>query len=463
MAVTYAPLSTTDGIVQATVAPAPATTPLLVGIAILSFSIIPITASVYRLAFKFACGPRCAVSAKVCAPHADDEANGHQLADENETDRDTLTFLTSPRRLPGRITVHGKYAEGALAGFRFCTWRDARSSSDVSTAAVMKTFNEGLLHAKDWLHEILMYNMYHLEHPAVLRMLEAGLQGTGDVGNRMWTIFERCTHGNLRDLLLRSGCVQTQDMLRILHSIASGLHYLHSSSPLGTNSTGEFKPSIAHCHLATYNVFVRRDGSACIGNLCSSVPKSSHGTKSQVGGVAKTTATYFIPVVGSPRYASPEMLSMWVDAYEDFDILLASDIYSFSLIMWEILVMCPVGPGPSRYTQAYSSLVEDCPSMNEMRDLVVGGQQRPSLHDAWMAAEHYKTAVAIMVSSWNSTWACRPSSGKVLRSLNDLLSAAAVTQNGERCDDAVSTTPVAGSLDVCDTATLSSCVTQQSV
>ena len=46
--------------------------------------------------------------------------------------------------------------------------------------------------------------MYHLEHPAVLRMLEAGLLGTGDVGNRMWTIFERCTHGNLRDLLLVS-------------------------------------------------------------------------------------------------------------------------------------------------------------------------------------------------------------------------------------------------------------------
>ena len=65
----------------------------------------------------------------------------------------------------------------------------------------------------------------------------------------------------------------------------------------------------------------------------------------KVGGVAKTTANYFIPVVGSPRYASPEMLSMWVDAYEDFDILLASDIYSFSLIMWEILVMCPVGQG----------------------------------------------------------------------------------------------------------------------
>ena len=55
--------------------------------------------------------------------------------------------------------MHGKYAEGALAGFRFCTWRDATSSSDVSTAAVMKTFNEGLLHAKDWLHEILMYNV----------------------------------------------------------------------------------------------------------------------------------------------------------------------------------------------------------------------------------------------------------------------------------------------------------------
>ncbi|XP_065199074.1 bone morphogenetic protein receptor type-1A-like [Sycon ciliatum] len=254
-------------------------------------------------------------------------------------------------------------------------------------------------------------------------MLEAGLLGTGDVGNRMWTIFERCTHGNLRDLLLRSGCVQTQEMLRILHSIASGLHYLHSSSPPGTNSTGEFKPSIAHCHLATYNVFVRRDGSACIGNLCSSVPKSAHGTESQVGGVAKTTANYFIPVVGSPRYASPEMLSMWVDAYEDFDILLASDIYSFSLIMWEILVMCPVGQASniSPYCKVYSDVTGQKPSLRDMQYHVVELRGRPVLDPTWTENKHHRDITDLMRSCWHTNYRCRLTAGAVLARLEKLV------------------------------------------
>ena len=47
----------------------------------------------------------------------------------------------------------------------------------------------------------------------------------------------------------------------------------------------------------------------------------------------------------SSCYTSPELLAGWVDKVEDFDILQASDTYSYALIMWEMLSMCPVGQG----------------------------------------------------------------------------------------------------------------------
>ena len=49
-----------------------------------------------------------------------------------------------------------------------------------------------------------------------------------------------------------------------------------------------------------------------------------------------------VPVSGSPRYASPELLHLWLDGIEDFETLLTADMYSFSLVMWEVLSMCPV-------------------------------------------------------------------------------------------------------------------------
>ncbi|XP_065182080.1 TGF-beta receptor type-1-like [Sycon ciliatum] len=382
--------------------------------------------------------------------------------------RNYLNFLSNRSPLASRVNIQSRCTEGAFSAICDCQWQppDTRLAAE---RAMVRIYDGGMLNARYWVHECLLYDLFSLRHSNVVKFLEGGIQVKPFVKD-IWIVYEDCARGSLHGYLLNHRGVELEQGLRIMRDVAAGLCYLHEEEERASCQQRRYspiKPRVAHCHLNPSNVFMRSDGSACIGDLGNAVVQLRHALgltrrKSEFGDVFKPSTYNFVPVVGSPRYASPEMLSTWVDAYEDFDILLASDIYSFSLIMWEILVMCPVGPGPSRYTQAYSSLVEDCPSMNEMRDLVVGGQQRPSLHDAWMAAEHYKTAVAIMVSSWNSTWACRPSSGKVLRSLNDL-SVVAVTQNGERCDDTVSTTPVAGSLDVCDTATLSSCVTQQSV
>ena len=68
--------------------------------------------------------------------------------------------------------------------------------------------------------------------------------------------------------------VDPTDGITILRDVASGLVYLHEEDlPKSCSSPqpSSFKPCMAHCQVEPCNIFIRYDGSACIGNFSSCV------------------------------------------------------------------------------------------------------------------------------------------------------------------------------------------------
>ena len=111
---------------------------------------------------------------------------------------------------------------------------------------------------------------------------------------------------------------------RMLLSIASALDFLHV--PLNTNYDQSSKPGIAHRDLKTRNILLKRDGSCALVDF----------------GLAVTTQDFesnkppIKTLVGTKRYMAPEVLSQTISNRE-LTPFCKADIYSFGLVMWEVL------------------------------------------------------------------------------------------------------------------------------
>ena len=90
------------------------------------------------------------------------------------------------------------------------------------------------------------------------------------------------------------------------------------------------KPAIAHRDVKSKNVLVRLDGTCCIGDLGLAVIHSERDNVLDLGSNTK---------VGTKRYMAPELLDESLNA-DDFESFKKADVYSFSLVLWEIAQRC---------------------------------------------------------------------------------------------------------------------------
>ena len=109
-------------------------------------------------------------------------------------------------------------------------------------------------------------------------------------------------------------------------SLTEGLVYLHSS----TQTNGASKPAVAHRDLKSKNILVKADHSLAIGDMGMAV-------KFESGQVPETREIQ--EQVGTIRYMAPEVLDGAINFTKE--AFLQIDMYSFGLVLWEII---------SRYT-----------------------------------------------------------------------------------------------------------------
>lgn len=258
-----------------------------------------------------------------------------------------------------------------------------------------------------WENEKWIYENCRLDHENVLHFVKAEKRIVYN-SLQYWIVTELHNIGSLADYL-REYTLNLTSMLKMLLSIAKGLHYLHGSEDVFGKSV------IAHRDFKSCNILVRDDLTCCIGDfgLALAVVNTSKAVMSQVG---------------TNRYMAPEILQGSISFLKES--FLYVDIYGFALVMWEILSRCQQNsmiPGP--YHPPYFDAVGSNPTIEEMLRCVVEQKKRPHVESKWRKDSTFKSICETMVECWDADAYARLTACCVLERLTQL------TQDASSRDD----------------------------
>uniref|UniRef100_A0A0N4UMY7 receptor protein serine/threonine kinase n=1 Tax=Dracunculus medinensis TaxID=318479 RepID=A0A0N4UMY7_DRAME len=242
---------------------------------------------------------------------------------------------------------------------------------------------------RSWNREVEIFQTNLLRHPNILRFIASDNKGIalGKILNtgtstQLWLITEYHEFGSLYDYLTEN-TISVVVMLQMIRSIANGLSFLHTEIP-GMHSNR--KPAIAHRDLKTKNVLVKNDFTCVIADLGLSVR--------YINGEINLPDNN---KCGTIRYLSPEILE---DSYRitHFDSYKMSDVYSFGLIIWEIVMRCALHP--QHFQLPYWDCVGRDPSIEEMRYWVCEKKHRPKILDFWRVDKMLNDISRMMQECW---------------------------------------------------------------
>eukprot|EP00210_Caulerpa_lentillifera_P002445 g2343.t1 len=157
-----------------------------------------------------------------------------------------------------------------------------------------------------------------------------GLRGLAREGSSTYIVLEYCPRGTL-DVMLHHTMTARWDpkkVLQIIRGIARGVLHLHSR-----------KPAILHRDLKPANVFISHGLVMKIGDFGMSRHIQSRPTQvSNVPGGRKLRRLLTPDCIGTACYAAPEILDDRLQS-EEYDVsrLLKADVYSFGIMVWEIV------------------------------------------------------------------------------------------------------------------------------
>jgi serine/threonine protein kinase len=265
--------------------------------------------------------------------------------------------------------LHIDYEHGMIGRGRYgIVWR-AKWNGD--TVAVKCFFS---MHENSWSRERQIYETNLLRHSNILGYIASDIMGVG-CSVHMLLITEYHPHGSLYDYLQVNKMSKTM-LVRFLLSIVNGLNHLHQEIFTST----KYKPAIAHRDLKSKNILVKENLECCLADFGLAVrfdsqlnqmdPKKGSGDDERL-----------LIREGSVRYMAPECLNDRLDVGSISD-LKKTDMYSFSLVIWELLSRLELRPNDDtvgEHRPPYWEYVEGEPCVQLMREIVCVKSIRPHL------------------------------------------------------------------------------------
>ncbi|XP_015185354.1 PREDICTED: TGF-beta receptor type-1 isoform X3 [Polistes dominula] len=253
---------------------------------------------------------------------------------------------------------------------------------------------------RSWFREAEIYQTVMLRHDNILGFIAADNKDNG-TWTQLWLITDYHEKGSLFDYLNRS-TVDTNGMIRMALSIATGLAHLHMEI-VGTQG----KPAIAHRDLKSKNILVKTNGTCAIGDL---------GLAVRHDVITDTVDIQLNNRVGTKRYMAPEVLEETINM-NHFDSFKRADVYALGLILWEIARRCNVGGIHDDYQLPFYDLVPSDPTIEEMRKVVCTDRQRPSIPNRWQSIEALQVMSKVMKECWYQNAAARLTALRIKKSL----------------------------------------------
>ncbi|XP_032426511.1 bone morphogenetic protein receptor, type IBb [Xiphophorus hellerii] len=257
---------------------------------------------------------------------------------------------------------------------------------------------------ESWFRETEIYQTFLMRHDNILGFIAADIKGTGS-WTQLYLITDYHENGSLYDYL-NSNTLDVSALLKLAYSSISGLCHLHTEI-YGTQG----KPAIAHRDLKSKNILVKKNGFCCIADLGLAVKFNSDTNEVDIPPNLR---------VGTKRYMPPEVLDETLNM-TTFQSFIMADMYSFGLILWEVVRRCTSGGVVEEHQLPYHDLVPTDPSYEDMREVVCIKKQRPSIANHWSSNECLRQMGKLMSECWAHNPACRLTALRVKKTLAKML------------------------------------------
>jgi len=264
--------------------------------------------------------------------------------------------LLMQRTIANQIQIVKEIGRGRYGTVMLGTWREEK--------VALKIFNS--VNEDSWHRETEIYQTVLLRHENILGFIAADICGVESV-TKMYLITEYHERGSLHDYLIRNS-IDIQQALKLTHSVSCGLAHLHTEI---TGTKG--KPGIAHRDIKSKNILVKSDGQCCVADMGLAVQYSRLDEKVDLGQHGRAPTRQ-----GTKRYMAPEVLNQSYNP-EIFNAYKSMDVYSFSLVMWEVMNRIELQGHLNPYQLPYYSVTSPDPDFEEMRRIVAIGNIRPEI------------------------------------------------------------------------------------
>jgi activin receptor type-2B len=253
-------------------------------------------------------------------------------------------------------------------------------AKNVEAEVAVKVFPNTQLSRESWTRECDIYTTPELEHKYIL-----GFRGSLEKGSELWIVSDYYSLGSLHDLLKK----QTLTLRRfcdLAESAAIGLAHLHDQRIVDGVTK---KPSIAHRDLKSKNILIRNDFTCVISDFGLAVKFLTEETSTDAHGQ-----------VGTSRYMAPEVLEGAISFQRE--AYLRIDVYAFALVLWELASRTNLTNGQMKqYSPPFNEFVSPSPSIEEMREIVVGQFKRPTIAKGFTTSGEYDSIRDTIDESWD--------------------------------------------------------------
>jgi len=254
-------------------------------------------------------------------------------------------------------------------------------------------------------HEKQIYSLPHFQHENLLKYF-----GSFESNSNSTLIFELAPFGSLRDYLRENFINDDKQLIHCCSQIANGLEYLHRDYSQEISSR---RYPIAHRDLKSDNILIFSSQRWVLSDFAMSI----HLDEKQLSSTDQQQQ------MGTPRYMSPEILAGTIG--NELNSLLKSDVYSLSLVFWEILSRSKHLEANEFYVLPYDEQLKERgidgnPSINQMLEIVLGDStsNRPFIRSSWRKSTLInEKLIRTIEQCWDSTPEGRISSSLVAHRL----------------------------------------------
>ncbi|OAF69279.1 hypothetical protein A3Q56_02959 [Intoshia linei] len=273
-----------------------------------------------------------------------------------------------------QVTLEKIIGKGRFGDVWLADWRGAQIA--------VKTFSS--INETSWSREVDIFNTAFINHNNILSnhtmpvssnlftavqkyindFYGSDIKGNGTT-THMWLLTDYHKNGSLYDFLQTNSFNETE-LVKAILSISSGIVHLHEKI-LGCY---KLKPSIVHRDLKSKNILVKDNLSCCIADFGHAISSNDFYPDS------------IIIQKGTKRYMAPEILDESIDK-TNFNEFKMSDIYSLSLVFWEMCVRTSNYSSTPNYKLPFSEDIGNDPSIEEMKHVVLTLKKRPLSYKIW--------------------------------------------------------------------------------